>query len=314
MTRRLLALALALTMALALAACGGNSGNTAGSDTGANTGANTAENSGTSDSSDSGSAIQGVEDGVLTVGMECTYAPYNWTQTDDSNGAVPISNNPGSYANGYDVMIAQRICDEYGWELEVMALEWGGLTAGLQSGTIDVAIAGQSMTAERMAEVDMAGPYYYATIVCVTTADSPNASAASIQDLTGACTAQSGTIWYDTCLPQIEGAEIQSPADTAPAMVMALQSGTVDFICTDLPTASAAAAKNDDLVILNFEGTDGDFQFATEEERAENVNIGMSVVKGNTELRDPMNNVLSAMTEDDFNAMMDQAIAVQPEI
>lgn len=314
MTRRLLALALALTMALALAACGGNSGSTAGSDTDANTGANTAENSGTSDSSDSGSAIQGVEDGVLTVGMECTYAPYNWTQTDDSNGAVPISNNPGSYANGYDVMIAQRICDEYGWELEVMALEWGGLTAGLQSGTIDVAIAGQSMTAERIAEVDMAGPYYYATIVCVTTADSPNASATSIQDLTGACTAQSGTIWYDTCLPQIEGAEIQSPADTAPAMVMALQSGTVDFICTDLPTASAAAAKNDDLVILNFEGTDGDFQFATEEERAENVNIGMSVVKGNTSLLDALNSYLSTMTADDFNALMDEAIAVQPEI
>ena len=314
MTRRLLALALALMMALALAACGGNSGNTAGSDTDTNTSANTAENSGTSDSSDSGSAIQGVEDGVLTVGMECTYAPYNWTQTDDSNGAVPISNNPGSYANGYDVMIAQRICDEYGWELEVMALEWGGLTAGLQSGTIDVAIAGQSMTAERIAEVDMAGPYYYATIVCVTTADSPNASATSIQDLTGACTAQSGTIWYDTCLPQIEGAEIQSPADTAPAMVMALQSGTVDFICTDLPTASAAAAKNDDLVILNFEGTDGDFQFATEEERAENVNIGMSVVKGNTSLLDALNSYLSTMTADDFNALMDEAIAVQPEI
>ena len=251
---------------------------------------------------------------TLTVAMECAYAPYNWTQTDDSNGAVPISNNPGSYANGYDVMIAQRICDEYGWELEVMALEWGGLTAGLQSGTIDVAIAGQSMTAERMAEVDMAGPYYYATIVCVTTADSPNASAASIQDLTGACTAQSGTIWYDTCLPQIEGAEIQSPADTAPAMVMALQSGTVDFICTDLPTASAAAAKNDDLVILNFEGTDGDFQFATEEERAENVNIGMSVVKGNTSLLDALNSYLSTMTADDFNALMDEAIAVQPEI
>ena len=39
-----------------------------------------------------------VEDGVLTVGMECAYAPYNWTQTDDSNGAVPISNVPGAYA------------------------------------------------------------------------------------------------------------------------------------------------------------------------------------------------------------------------
>ena len=75
-----------------------------------------------------------------------------------------------------------------------------------------------------------------------------------------------------------------------------------------------AAAKDDSLVILNFSGTDGDFQFASEEERAENVNIGISVQKGNTELKDAINTVLSAMTEDDFNALMNQAIAVQPEI
>ena len=261
------------------------------------------------------SAIPGVEDGVLTVGMECAYAPYNWTQMDDSNGAVPIVNNPGSYANGYDVMMAQRICDAYGWELEVMALEWGGLTPALQSGTIDVAIAGQSMTAERMAEVDMAGPYYYATIVCVTTKDSAYASATSIADLAGGlCTSQSGTIWYDTCLPQIPDAQIQAPADTAPAMTMALESGTVDFICTDMPTATAAVAKNDNLVILNFSGTDGDFQFASEEERAENVNIGMSVVKGNTQLLDALNTVIGELNEEQFNAIMAEAIAVQPEI
>ena len=54
--------------------------------------------------------------------------------------------------------------------------------------------------------------------------------------------------------------------------------------------------------------------FATEEERAENVNIGMSVVKGNTSLLDALNSYLSTMTADDFNALMDEAIAVQPEI
>ena len=97
-------------------------------------------------------------------------------------------------------------------------------------------------------------------------------------------------------------------------MIMQLQTGTVDFICTDLPTATAAAAKDENLVILNFSGTEGDFQFASEEERAENVNIGMSVVKGNTVLLDAMNEVLSDMTEDDFNTIMDQAIAVQPEV
>ena len=238
MKRRILSTLLAAGMALTLVACGSP---------------DSSQSSAPSQSPDlppvedltgvDTSAIPGVEDGVLTVGMECTYAPYNWTQSDDSNGAVEISNNPGSYANGYDVMMAKRICEAYGWELEIMALEWGGLTAGLQSGVIDVAIAGQSMTAERMAEVDMAGPYYYATIVCVTTADGPYADAASIDDLAGGlCTAQSGTIWYDSCLPQIPDAQIKAPAETAPAMVMDLQSGTVDFICTDLPTATAAAA------------------------------------------------------------------------
>lgn len=314
MKRRTLALLLSAAMAFSLAACGADPGDTTSDTPDTTSAAPDSSEPGSETSAELSETIQGVEDGVLTVGMECAYAPYNWTQTDDSNGAVPISNNPGSYANGYDVMIAQRICDEYGWELEVMALEWGGLAAGIQSGTIDVAIAGQSMTAERMEEVDMAGPYYYATIVCVTTADSPNASATSIQDLTGTCTAQSGTIWYTSCLPQIEGAEIQTAAETAPAMIMALQSGTVDFICTDLPTASAAAAKDEDLVILDFSGTDGDFQFASEEERAENVNIGISVEKGNTSLLNALNDYLSTMTADDFNALMDEAIAVQPEI
>ena len=261
------------------------------------------------------STIPGLEDGVFTVGMECAYAPYNWTQTDDSNGAVPISNVPGAYANGYDVIMAKRICEAYGWELEVVSSAWDSLTPAVQAGTMDANIAGQSMTAVRMEEVDMAGPYYYANIVCVTTKDSPYASATSIADLSGGtCTAQSGTIWYDSCLPQIEGADIQAPAETAPSMIMSLQSGTVDFICTDLPTAMGAVAKDDNLVILDFTGTDGDFQFATEEERAENVNIGIAVQKGNTQLKDAINTVLSGLNEEQFNALMDQAIAIQPEI
>jgi ABC-type amino acid transport substrate-binding protein len=180
---------------------------------------------------------------------------------------------------------------------------------------MDANIAGQSMTADRMAEVNMAGPYYYATIVCLTTKDSRYANAKSIADLAGGkCTAQSGTIWYDSCLPQIENAQLIAPAETAPAMLMQLQSKTVDFICTDLPTAMGAVAKDDNLVILNFSGTAGDFQFASDEERAENVNIGISVLKGNQELTDAINKALSNLTEKDFNAMMNYAIAIQPEI
>ena len=256
------------------------------------------------------SAIPGVEDGVLTVGMECAYAPYNWTQMDDSNGAVPIANNPGSYANGYDVMMAQRICDAYGWDLEVMAIGWDGLNPALSAGTLDAVIAGQSMTETRLQEVDMAGPYIYASIVCVTKADSAFADAQGLSDLAGGtCTAQTGTIWYDTCLPQIEGAEIMPESETAPAMIMAVESGTVDFICTDMPTALGAVSTYDDLVILDFSGSDDDFDVSEEE-----VNIGISVLKGNTELLDAINAVVGELDADQFNALMDQAISVQPEI
>ena len=242
--------------------------------------------------------------------MECAYAPYNWTQGDDSNGAVEIVNNPGSYANGYDVMIAKKICEQYGWKLEVMAIEWDGLISALQAGTIDAVIAGQSMTEERLQQVDMAGPYFYASIVCVTKKDAPQASATGISELTGTCTAQTGTIWYDSCLPQIPGADIQTQAETAPAMIMAVESGTVDFICTDMPTAMGACATYDDLTILDFSNNESD-DFKVDEGE---INIGISIEKGNTALKDAMNDVLSTMTAEDFNQIMQEAIAVQPEI
>ena len=254
----------------------------------------------------------GVEDGVLTIAMECAYAPYNWTQSDDSNGAVPISNVPGSYANGYDVMIGKKIAEANGWELEVIQSDWDSLVPGIQTGKFDAVIAGQSMTAERSEQVDFAGPYFYATIVCVAKADSKFANAASIADLKGgSCTAQIATIWYDQCLPQIAGANVQPAAETAPAMLMALETGMVDFICTDMPTAQGAVAAYPDLKILDFSGTDGDFRF-DEEVRAENVNIGVSVMKGNTVLKEKIDAVLSTMTVEDFNSIMEQAIAIQP--
>ena len=307
--KKILCIVMALAMILTLAACSAQT-NAGSNDTPTVTIPAVEDLTGTDTSK-----IIGLEDGKLTVGMECAYAPYNWTQMDDSNGAVPISNVPGAYANGYDVMIAKRICEAYGWELEIVSSAWDSLTPAVQAQTMDANIAGQSMTADRMAEVDMAGPYYYATIVCVTTKDSKYANAKSIADLAGGkCTSQSGTIWYDTCLSQIEGAELLAPAETAPNMIMQLQTGSVDFICTDMPTAMGAVALDDNLVILNFSGTDGDFKFASETERAENVNLGISVLKGNADLKNAIDKVLSAMTEEHFNILMDQAIAIQPEI
>ena len=254
-----------------------------------------------------GGATTGVEDGVLTVGMECNYAPYNWLQSDDSNGAVPIANVPGAYANGYDVMMAKKICEANGWQLEIKKLDWDSLVPAVQTGEIDCAIAGQSMTADRDELVDFAGPYIYASIVCLVQKDSPLATATGISQLTGTCTSQRGTIWYDTCLPQIKNATIQSAADDAGAMLMAVSSGTCDFVCTDMPTAQGAVISYPNLMILDFSGSDDNFQVSEEE-----INIGISVRDGNKTLLDAMNAVLNPMNADDFNAMMAQAVAIQP--
>lgn len=268
---------LSLVMVFSLAACGGNGGTT------------------------------GVEDGVLTIAMECAYAPYNWAQNDDSNGAVPIKGST-QYANGYDVMMAKKLCEANGWTLEVVQSDWDSLVPAVQTGTVDAVIAGQSMTTERAEQVDFAGPYFYASIVCVVKKDSPLAAAKGLADLSGAsCTAQIATIWYDSCLPQITGANVQTAAETAPAMLMALETDMVDFICTDMPTAQGAIAAYPDLTILDF--TDSDDNFKVDEGE---INIGISVRKGNTELKDALNKLLSTMTADDFNALMAEAIQVQP--
>ena len=282
MRRTITAIILCLVMILSLAACGNSS---------------------------APAEAPAAEDGTRTlrVAMECAYAPYNWTQPDDSNGAVPISGS-SDYANGYDVMIAKYICEQLGWNLEIVKSDWDSIIPAIQSGTVDVGICGQSVTSERLEMVDFTTPYYYASIVTVTTADGEYAAAEAIADLAGGtCTSQLNTVWYDVCLPQIADANILPGADSAPAMIVALTSGRVDYIVTDEPTGMAAVAANPGLTMLNFYGTEGDFEVSEEE-----INIGISVQKGNSELVEAINGVLANLTTDDFSSMMNDAIAVQP--
>lgn len=287
--KRLLTVLLASIMVMSLSACKNDS--------------QTQQNN----SEAEGGAKSGIEDGVLTVAMECAYAPYNWTQSNDSNGAVPIVNAPGSFANGYDVMMAKKICEANNLKLEVMQLDWDSMVPAVMTGTVDCAIAGQSMTKERMEKVDFAGPYLYASIVCLTKKDSPLASAKGISELNGMCTSQMGTIWYDLCLPQLKNAKIQTAASDASAMLMALETGAVDFVCTDMPTAQGALLAYDDMTILDFTDSEDNFKVTDED-----VNIGISIRKGNTQLKKAMDDVLSKMTADDFNALLKEATAIQP--
>lgn len=211
---RTMSLAFAGIMAAgALTACGGNN-------TAATTAAPAEQTSAAGENTSKEAAAESGEKKVLKVAMECAYAPYNWTQPDDSNGAVTI-NDSNEYAYGYDVMMAKKICDELGYDLQIVRLDWDSLIPAVSTGQVDCVIAGQSITEERLQAVDFTEPYYYATIVTLVKNGSKYADAKSVADLAGAtCTSQQSTIWYDTCLPQIQDANILAATASAPDMLM----------------------------------------------------------------------------------------------
>lgn len=242
---------------------------------------------------------------VLKVGMECAYAPYNWSQTTDKDGAVKIVGS-NEYAYGYDVIIAKKLAESMGAQLEIHKIEWDGLPPAVVSGKIDAAIAGMSITAKRKETVDFTKPYYYANVVALVKKDSPQAKSQSVADLKGSvATSQLNTIWYDL-IDQVPEVKKLPAIDNVPGMLVALKSGKCNLIVTDIPTAKAAAFANPELVMVEYAAEKG---FKTSKE---DVEIGVAVKKGNKELVDAMNKVLGSMNEADFNKIMDEAIKKQP--
>ena len=105
--------------------------------------------------------------GVFRIAMECAYAPFNWTQTTQANGAVPIEGQNGMYANGYDIQVAKYVAAALGRKLEVCAYVWDSLIPAVQSGAVDAIVAGMSPTEERAKEVDFTDCYYNSNLVVI---------------------------------------------------------------------------------------------------------------------------------------------------
>ena len=112
------------------------------------------------------SCASAMAEGTFRVGMECNYAPYNWTQAEPSEFTVPIEGG-GGYADGYDVQIAKLIAEGLGKELVIVKTEWDGLPMGVMSGAFDAIIAGMSPTAEREEQVDFTDCYYNSNLVII---------------------------------------------------------------------------------------------------------------------------------------------------
>jgi len=241
--------------------------------------------------------------GVIRVGMECNYAPFNWTQSKSSEGAVALAS--GGYADGYDVRIAKKIADGLGVKLEIVKLEWNGLTLALQSNKIDAIIAGMSPREERKLTIDFSDPYYESELVIVVRKDGAYANASKLSDFAGAkITGQLNTYHYKA-IDQIQGVKKQTALKDFPAMIVALQSGSIDGYVSERPGAVSAVSANNDLTYIQFEGSNG---FKT---NPEDVQIAVGIRKG-SDLAESINPILAKISKAERQSIMDMAVANQP--
>ena len=240
----------------------------------------------------------------VRVGMECGYAPFNWSQVEATEDSVPIDGNQG-YAGGYDVEIAKRIAEGLGRELVIVKLEWDGLIPALNAGIIDAVVAGMSPTEERKLSVLFTDNYYNSDLVIVVRKDGAYANATQLSDFAGArITGQQNTFHY-TVIDQIEGVQKMTAMESFPSMIVALNAGVIDGYVSERPGAESACAANADLTYVEF----GENGFVTSDD---DTAIAIAVKLTDTELCDQINAVLAAIDNDTRLSLMTKALADQP--
>lgn len=241
---------------------------------------------------------------VIKVGMECNYAPFNWSQTEETEGSVAIANVENMYTNGYDVQIAKMIADKIGAKLEIYAYEWDSLVPAVQSGALDLIIAGMSPTADRWEKVDFSDNYYNSNLVVITKKGNLE-DVKTIADLDGKkIAAQSGT-FHITALETQTNAIVSELSDFT-TMLIALDAGTIDGYIAEEPTAMSVAT--DDSAYSFVALVNNDTGFTTE---AGDTAIAVGIKK-NSELLSKVNAALEGFDSQAQSALMAQMVEIAP--
>lgn len=277
MRKRFLAgAAAAILMAGALAGCGSASGSgssqaASGSTSASSTGTTTAGSSGTSDGGGQLAAIKAA--GVMKVGVEGTYQPYNYH---DENGDLV----------GLDVDIAREIGKRMGVDVEFTETDWDSLLASMDTGRIDEVISDVSISDEREEKYDFTDPYLYIYRYVVTLSSS---DISSVEDLKGKKVATSLTNAFN---PQWEawGATVV-PVDTSEQALSLLASGRADFVAAD------------DILFKTYQEKFPQYDLKIALQIPSDINgamdrVAIPVKKGQTALKDALNQALDSMRAD----------------
>lgn len=278
--KKILSVLLASALMMSMAACGSKT----------ETNTNDAQNTQT-------------ESDVLRVGMECNYAPYNWSQADNSNDAIAIANVDNMFTNGYDVQVAKKIADSMGKKLEIYSYEWDSLIPGVQSGKLDMIIAGMSPTAERREKIDFSDNYYTSNLVVITKKGNLS-DVKTIADLKDKkIAAQSGTFHLNALTEQTE-AQVNELADFS-TMLIALSAGTIDGYIAEEPTAMSVC---EDPQYAYIPLVNNDTGFKADEG---DTSVAVGVKKG-SDLTAKINSALADLDADAQKTLMSEMVKIAP--
>ena len=242
--------------------------------------------------------------GVLKVGMECAYAPYNWTQTNADNDAVKIKNADG-YANGYDVQAARKIAASLGVELEIYAYKWDALIPAVESGTIDCVIAGMSPTAERKAVLDFSDNYYVSNLVIIVREDGAYANAQSLADFKGCSIGAQAETFHAEALKQIEDVK-ENILDDFTLLYTALTANTIDGYVAEEPTAYSICSEGSGLTFAPLVNNSTGFT-CDEGDTA----IAVGVRKG-SDLAAAISEIVDGISDSERSELMMKMVSIAP--
>ena len=227
-----------------------------------------ADSTGSSSDANSLAAIQ--DAGVIVVGTEGTYKPFTFHE--DGTGDL----------TGFDVEIITAVAEKLGVEVKFEETQWDAIFAGLEAGRFAVIANQVSINDEREEKYEFSTPYTVSPGVLVVKSD--NTDITSFADLDGKTTAQSLTSnWYE--LAEENGAKVEAVEGWAQAVAL-LEQGRVD------------ATINDNLTFLDYENQKGDTGLKIAAETDDPSLNAFAFAKGNTELRDAVNDALEELRAD----------------
>ena len=247
-------------------------------------------------SSCGGNVVKGLDDGVLTIGLECDYAPFNWTTSVESEHTLPISNSAGNFSDGYDINFAKKLGEQLNVEVKIVKLEWGALIVNLNSNVIDCIIAGMTDTEERRESIDFTNEYYRSELVFITQksiSDSYQNQVLSNEQINTVfggknLVSQVSTVTDDVL--DIFATNYNSvhltPVETFARAANDVVTGAAFAMSAELPVAQAICSQNDGLGIVHVnQEVLGSY--------LSELGVSVGIRKGDNELKDAINNVLA---------------------